>query len=206
MSKIMLMPKTEIAVRGNKIKVYSLGGMELGGEISGLSVEPLRILTHVLVRKNISCQIEVNNGDPWDIEKIYFDDKYAEVVKQQLEEIMIYRCSFDANRNFKEIIRQLPYEVAMRTSDNIMKGKKDEEEHAKDLISSNYHWEMYNQILGIGGNSNPNNTVDNLEVKDSVLKKHLIYKSARGGYNIKTLGYSDSSLDHYSFIDSRSWD
>lgn len=37
-------------------------------------------------------------------------------------------------------------------------------------------------------------------------KVHAIYKSVRGGYNIKVSGYENSSLDHYCDSDSRMWD
>lgn len=54
---------------------------------------------------------------------------------------------------------------------------------------------------------NPNNTIDQLTIsKDEPQKRlHLIYRSARGGYNIKTQTYEDSCLDHYCFYDSQRW-
>lgn len=37
-------------------------------------------------------------------------------------------------------------------------------------------------------------------------KKHAIYSSARGGYNIKVHDYTNSSLDRYCYYDSGMWD
>ena len=53
------------------------------------------------------------------------------------------------------------------------------------------------------------NYIDDILVisSDEPLKRrHLIYRSGRGGYNIKTQEYRDSSLDHYCFTDSHTWD
>jgi hypothetical protein len=37
-------------------------------------------------------------------------------------------------------------------------------------------------------------------------KKHAIYTSAHGGYNIKVKGYINGKLEHYSHTESRMWD
>ncbi len=189
-------------------KIYTIEGIEIAGEISPYSVAPLRILTYLLNQKGINFQVQTNNNNPWEITQILLDDKYAEYVKVALKEIMEYRCSHELGNEYEEIIRQLPFEVAMRTSQNIMDFGKSQEEHNKDMRISSIRWEKYNMMLGRYSFENPNETKDNITIpKDNpTLRKHLIYKSSRGGYNIKTKGYSDSSLDHYCYIDSGKWD
>ena len=212
MSQIEIIPKYEEtknnSPNGAVSKIYTIGGVELSGEISRYSVGPLRILTYVLNQKGIHFQADVNKDDPWDITRILLDDKHAEYVKVALQEIMEYRCSYELGNGFEEIIRQLPFEVAMRTSQNIMNFGKSLEEHSQDMRLSSKKWGEYNMMLGRFSYENPNETKDNIVIPhdNPVLRKHLIYPSAHGGYNIKTKGYSDSSLDHYCFVDSRRWD
>ncbi len=212
MSQISIIPKYEekngfsggIAVP----KIYTIEGIEIIGEISPYSVAPLRILTYLLNQKGIDFQVQTNNSNPWEITQILLDDKYVEYVRVALKEIMEYRCSHELKNGFKEIIRQLPFEVAMRTSQNIMNFGKSQEEHIEDMKISSIRWREYNRLFGCYSYENPNETEDKINIpKDNpVLRKHLIYKSSRGGYNIKTKGYSDSSLDHYCYIDSEKWD
>jgi len=211
MSQIAIIPKYEETKRessgGYISKIYTIDGVELEGEISRYSVGPLRILTYVLNQKGIEFQASVNKDDPWDITKILLDDKYAEYVKVALQETMEYRCSYELENEFEEIIRQLPFEVAMRTSQNIMNFGKSLVEHDQDIRLSSMKWGEYNMMLGKLSYENPNETKDNIVIPhdNPILRKHLIYPSAHGGYNIKTKGYSDSSLDHYCFVDGRRW-
>lgn len=213
MSKIELLPRYEEKCgvgNGEAVsKIYLIDNEEISGIISPYSVAPLRILAHVMKQKGMDFEIIQNGVDPWNITKMIFDDKDANYVKVALQEIMEYRCSYELGNGFEEIIRQLPFEVAMKTSQNIMNFGKDLIEHNEDLKESASKWLGYNRMLGrIYCDENPNETIDNIIIseKNPVLRKHLIYRSARGGYNIKTKGYSDSSLDHYSFIDSHKWD
>ncbi len=37
-------------------------------------------------------------------------------------------------------------------------------------------------------------------------KKHAIYSSSRGGYNIKVKDYKNGKLEHYQYFDSKMWD
>ncbi len=212
MSQISITPKYDEKngfSNGKPIsKIYTIEGVEIAGEISPYCVAPLRILTYLLNQKEIDFQVQTNNNNPWEITQILLDDKYAKYVTVALKEIMEYRCSYELGNEFKEIIRQLPFEVAMRTSQNIMNFGKSQEEHNYDMRISSIKWREYNMLLGRYSYENPNETKDNITIpKDNpVLRKHLIYKSSRGGYNIKTKGYSDSSLDHYCYIDSHKWD
>ena len=189
-------------------KIYMIEGIEVVGEISPYSVAPLRILTYLLDRQRINYRVKTINGDPWQISQILLDDKYAEYVQEVLKEIMEYRCAYELGSEYAEIIRQLPFEIAMRTSQNIMNYGKTREEHLEDKKLSFQKWGEYNAMAGRYSYNNPNKSKDNVIIsKDTpTLRKHLIYKSSRGGYNIKTKGYSDSTLDHYRFIDSGKWD
>lgn len=212
MGQISLIPKYEEKCgisNGEAIsKIYLIEGEEISGIISPYSVAPLRILTYVMTKKGIDFKTLINGANPWQITQILLDDKYANYVKVALQEIMEYRCSYELGNQYEEIIRQLPFGVAMQTSQNIMNFGKSQEEHNKDLRNSSKKWMEYNMMLGRFSNENSNETVDNITIsKDNpVLRKHLIYRSTRGGYNIKTKGYSDSSLDHYCFVDSHKWD
>lgn len=212
MSQISLIPKYEEKCgwsNGEAVaKIYSIEGEEISGVISPYSVAPLRILTYMMKQKGIDFKTVINGDDPWQITQILLDDKYANYVKVALQEIMEYRCSYELGGQFEEIIRQLPFEVAMQTSQNIMNFGKPQAEHNRDLVISAQKWAGYNRELGRFSNENPNDTKDNITISrnNPVLRKHLIYKSSRGGYNIKTKGYSDSSLDHYCFVSSQKWD
>ena len=130
---------------------------------------------------------------------------------------MEYRCHPEYDLDWNNIIRQLPFEVLMKTSDAIMNYDKNLEDDLADRIESDERWraiasnvrsEWGESYAKIYENGNPNNTFDNTMIsKDEPQKrKHLIYRSARGGYNIKTQTYEDSSLDHYCYYDSHRWD
>lgn len=212
MSQISLIPKYEEKCgfrNGEAVsKIYLIEGEEISGVISPYSVAPLRILTYLMEKKGINFKAEIKENDPWQITQILLDEKYANYVKVALQEIMEYRCSYELGNQYEEIIRQLPFEVAMQTSQNIMNFGKSQEEHSIDLRTSSNKWTEYNMMLGNLSDENPNNTKDNIIISrnNPVLRKHLIYKSAHGGYNIKTKRYSDSSLDHHCFVDSHKWD
>lgn len=212
MSQILLIPKYEEKCgfcNGEAVsKTYLLDGEEISGIISPYSVAPLRILTYIMTKKGISFKTEINGNDPWQITQILLDDKYADYVKAALKEIMEYRCAYELGGQFEEIIRQLPFEVAMQTSENIMNFGKCNEQRNKDLKISSGEWLKHNTTLDCYSDENTNETKNNIIISDEnpVLRKHLVYKSTRGGYNIKTKGYSDSSLDHYCFVDSKRWD
>lgn len=212
MSNILLRPKFEEKNgfrNGEPVtKIYLMEGEEIEGVISPYSVAPLRIFTYVLNRKGIDFQVQVNGGNPWEITELLLDERYALYVKSALPEIMEYCCSYELGNQYEKIIRQLPYEVAMRTSWNIMNFGKSEVEHNQDLMESTMKWFEYNMLCGRYSSENPNEENNNITIskEEPVLRKHLIYQSARGGYNIKTKGYCDSSLDHYCFMDSGKWD
>lgn len=212
MSQIALMPKyaEECGVcNGEEVhKVYLMGGEEVSGVISPYSVAPLRILTYVMNQKGMDYKVTTNGADPWAITQILLDEKDADYVKIALQEIMEYRCSYELDDQCKEIIRQLPFEVAMRTSQNIMNFGKSPEDHSKDMRISSLNWSDYGRMTGQWFMGNPSEENYNLVIPSDAqeLRKHLIYKSMRGGYNIKTKGYADSSLDHYCYIDSNRWD
>ena len=128
-----------------------------------------------------------------------------------IKEIMEYRCCPECDFNWTDIIRQLPYEVMLQVSNAIMNYGKEPSQHSLDVVYSNTQWNFYSFMArrqGINIDGNPNEIDDQLIIpKDEPHKrKHLIYKSMRGGYNIKTQNYRDSSMDHYCWLDSRSWD
>ena len=162
MSQVSLIPKQKEECgfcNGKEVsKIYLIGEEEISGIISPYSVAPLRILTYVMAKKGMNFKTEIHANDPWQITKILLEEKDVDYVKVALQEIMEYRCSYELGNQYKEIIRQLPFEAAMRTSQNILDFNKVSEEHDKSL------------------------------------RKHLIYKSVHGGYNIKTKGYSDSNF------------
>lgn len=212
MSQISIIPKYEerngLSNSGPVLKIYTIGGIEVEGEISSFSVAPLRILTYLLGQKGIEFQVQTNNNNPWEITQILLDEEYAKYAAVALEEIMEYRCAHELAFDYGEIIRQLPFEVAMKTSQNIMNFGKSKKEHDDDLRISSLKWGEYNMLFGKHTCENPNGTIDNITIPEDkkILRKHLIYESSRGGYNIKTRGYSDSSLDHHCYFDSRKWD
>ncbi len=214
MSKIILTPiEEEFCNRGNGEginKIYMLGDKEISGTISHYSVGPLRILSHILKNENIEFDLSINSDDLWKITQIILDDKYAEYVELVLKEIMEYRCAVELGNGFKEIIRQLPFEQSMNTSDLIMNyGIKSEKQKQADERESSIEWERhnaFNRSIGLGEIRGDFSSSTTISLKEPEKRKHLIYKSARGGYNIKTLSYCDSSLDHYCYMDSRKWD
>lgn len=212
MSQISLMPKYEESCglcNGEPVsKIYLMEGEEISGIVSPYSVAPLRILTYLMEQQGIDFKTEINGNDPWQITQVLLDDKYADYVKVALQEIMEYRCAYELGDEYDEIVRQLPFEVAMRTSQNIMNFGKSQDEHDRDMSISYGMWQVYNMMLGRYSCENPNEAIDNITIPNDkpALRKHLVYKSTRGGYNIKTKGYCDSSLDHYSFLDSGKWD
>ena len=124
MSQISLIPKYEEKCgfcNGEAVsKIYLIEGEEISGIISPYSVAPLRILTYIMGKKGINFKTEINGNDPWQITQILLDEKYANYVKVALQEIMEYRCSYELGNQYEEIIRQLPFEVTMQTSQNIM--------------------------------------------------------------------------------------
>ena len=191
--------------------LYKMGETEIRGQISHYADSPLRLLMHVLNAKEIDFHALVHGNDPWAISHLTFDDKHAEYVKVALEEIMEYRCAVELGEGLEgiEIIRQLPFEILMKTSDNIMNFGKPANQIYEDRELSSIRWRGFKAIFGHPENGlNPDTTPDNLVIpkEKPELRKHLIYKSARGGYNIKTKGYYDSSLTHYSYVDSNTWD
>lgn len=190
--------------------IYLIGEKEVSREIYSMGVNPLRVLLYLFNKKNIKYQVKTQLDNVNSTIEITIDQKDAELTKLMLEEILEYRFSKEAADNSKEIIRQLPFKLLMQTSDNIMNFGKSEADHARDMQNSRAQWAIYNPMIekAFLGDQNPNKTKDSIQIpkKELVLRKHAIYTSARGGYNIKTLGYSDSSLDHYCFMDSRRWD
>lgn len=199
MSKIELIPmfeeKNGYCNSAPVQKIYTMEGVNIVGQVSPYAVAPLRILTHILKTKYLTCEVLVNDNNPWAIKQILINDKDAKFVKIVLEEIMKYRCAFELGREYETIIRQLPFEVAMRTSEYLIPYPVLEEER------KNYE-EIVNDPEYIFYQSPPRE----IPRDQYVLNKHLIYPSSRGGYNIKTMGYDSSSLDHYSYSDSKKWD
>ncbi len=198
-------------------KAFSIDGKEVTGAVDSLSLNPLRFLEHALIQKEIKIKKLIDGNDPWNIEELRIEYNNYEEIEKLLKEIMEYRCHPEYDLKWKHIIRQLPYEVLMKTSDAIMNYGKNPEDIAIDKLRSDRRWrEIADHVRSEYGesyaidyeNGNPNGTIDELTIsKDEPQKRrHLIYKSARGGYNIKTLTYEDSSLDCYCYSDSRIWD
>lgn len=214
MSKIILTPiEEEFCNRRNGEavnKIYMLGDKEISGTISHYSVGPLRILSHILKKANIEFDLLINYDDLWKIKQIILDDKYAEYVELALKEVMEYRCAVELGNGYKEIIRQLPFEQLISTSNLIMNyGNKSEKQKQADEKESSIAWErhnLFNRSIELGEICGDFNSSTTISLEEPEKRKHLIYKSVRGGYNIKTLGYCDSSLDHYCYRDSGKWD
>lgn len=197
--------------------VFTIDGKEVIGHVDGMSLNPLRFLEYALVKKGIKIKKLIDGNNPWDIEELRIEYKEYEEIERLLKEIMEYRCHPEYDLDWQHIIRQLPFEVLMKTSDAIMNYGKSPEDIAVDKFNSDRRWrEIASNVRSELGesyarnyeNGNPNGTIDELTIsKDEPLKrKHLIYRSARGGYNIKTQSYEDSSLDHYCYYDSQRWD
>ena len=197
--------------------VFTIDGKEVIGHVDSLSLNPLRFLEYALVKKGIKIKKLIDGNSPWDIEELRIEYKEYEEIERLLKEIMEYRCHPGYDLDWHNIIRQLPFEVLMKTSDAIMNYGKSPEDIAIDKFNSDRRWrEIASNVRSELGesyarnyeNGNPNGTIDELTIsKDEPLKrKHLIYRSARGGYNIKTQSYEDSSLDHYCYYDSQRWD
>lgn len=197
--------------------VFTIDGKEVIGHVDGMSLNPLRFLEYALVKKGIKIKKLIDGNNPWDIEELRIEYKEYEEIERLLKEIMEYRCHPEYDLDWQHIIRQLPFEVLMKTSDAIMNYGKSPEDIAIDKFNSDRRWrEIASNVRSELGesyarnyeNGNPNGTIDELTIsKDEPLKrKHLIYRSARGGYNIKTQSYEDSSLDHYCYYDSQRWD
>lgn len=197
--------------------VFTIDGKEVIGHVDGMSLNPLRFLEYALVKKGIKIKKLIDGNNPWDIEELRIEYKEYEEIERLLKEIMEYRCHPEYDFDWQHIIRQLPFEVLMKTSDAIMNYGKSPEDIAIDKFNSDRRWrEIASNVRSELGESyarnyesgNPNGTIDELTIsKDEPLKrKHLIYRSARGGYNIKTQSYEDSSLDHYCYYDSQRWD
>lgn len=197
--------------------VFTIDGKEVIGHVDRLSLNPLRFLEYALVKKGIKIKKLIDGNNPWNIEELRIEYKEYEEIERLLKEIMEYRCHPEYDLDWHNIIRQLPFEVLMKTSDAIMNYGKSPEDIAIDKLISDRRWrEIASNVRSEWGesyarnyeNGNPNGTIDELTIsKDEPLKrKHLIYRSARGGYNIKTQSYEDSSLDHYCYYDSHRWD
>lgn len=198
-------------------RVFTIDDKEIIGHVDRQSLNPLRFLAYELAKKNIKIHQIISGNDPWDIEQLRIEYSEYEEIEKLLKEIMEYRCHTEFDLDDKVIIRQLPFKVLMKTSDNIMNYGKSQEEHIQDKRISNICWsEIADYVERTMGYSyackyrtgNPNGTIDNITISQSEPEKrmHLIYRSGRGGYNIKTRGYDDSTLDHYCFRDSHQWD
>ena len=217
MKKIVI-ERLEDSIGDNRVvnKSYLINNQKICGEVDVLAVEPLRILESLileslLMEQKIKIQKFIEGNDPWNIRELQIEcDKYV-AIDDMLKEIMEYRCCPESKFKCTDIIRQLPYDVMMKVSNAIMNYGKDELQHYQDMRFSDAEWSRYAfeaLPLGIVINGNPNEVDDNLVIpKDEPQKRrHLIYKSMRGGYNIKTQNYRDSSMDHYSWKDSNRWD
>lgn len=200
-----------------KESVFTIDGKEVVGHVDRLSLNPLRFLEYALIQKGIKIKKLIDGNDPWNIEELRIECKEYDEIEKLLKEIMEYRCHPEYDLAWQNIIRQLPFEVLMKTSDAIMNYGKNSEDIAVDKINSDRRWreiasnvstECEELFVRNYENGNPNGTIDELSIsKDEPQKRlHLIYKSARGGYNIKTQTYEDSSLDHYCYYDSHRWD
>lgn len=200
-----------------KESIFTIEGKEVKGQVDRLSLNPLRFLEYALIQQGTKIKKLVNGDDPWNIEELRIESEAFGEIERLLLEIMEYRCHPEYDFKWENIIRQLPFDVLMKTSDAIMNYGKNPEEIEVDKLASDMRWkEIARNVASEYGyglarryaNGNPNNTVDSLTIPKNEPKKrlHLIYKSARGGYNIKTQTYEDSSLDHYCFYDSHRWD
>ena len=198
--------------------VFTIDGKEVIGHVDRLSLNPLRFLEYALVKKGIKIKKLIDGNNPWDIEELRIEYKEYEEIERLLKEIMEYRCHPEYDLDWHNIIRQLPFEVLMKTSDAIMNYGKNQKDIEMDFYNSMREWEEIEhririeygeaEVANLYKSGNPNRTVDVLRIPEDEPQKrlHLIYKSARGGYNIKTQTYEDSSLDHYCYYDSHRWD
>jgi len=199
MSKILLIPKYEEkngGCNGQPLqKIYMMEGTEIVGQVSPYAVAPLRILAYILKTKGIDYQVMLNDTDPWAITQMQIAENDADFVKVALEEIMKYRCAFELGNGYENIIRQLPFAIAMQTSEAMI-----------PFPVSPHERKNYDAIVNDEENIFHVDPPREISKDQLVLKKHMIYTSARGGYNIKTKGYDDRSLNHYCYTDSRTWD
>ena len=205
--------KEEEIDRRTLVKSFSIDGKEVSGEVDVLSLNPLRFLEYELIKRKANINKIVSSNDPWDIEQLMVEyDKYEEI-ESLLKEIMEYKCHPEKDLQWKEIVGPVPYRVMLDVSDDIMKFGKSEEDIEYDEWVSSKKWQeiaresMQNYRLYMDG-TNPNKGESVLEIpKDEPEKRlHLVYKSSHGGYNIKTRGYCDRSLDHYGWRDTHTWD
>lgn len=192
-------------------KRYLINDKILQGEVDIHAVEPLRILESLLVKKGIKIKKIIEGHNPWNIKELQIECEEYEMITNMINDIIEYRCCPEAKFNWTDIIRQLPYGVMLQVSNAIMNYGKDPRQHKVDLEHSEREWEFYSFMArkqGINIKGNPNEINDQLTIpRDEPQKrKHLIYKSSRGGYNIKTQNYRDSSMDHYCWMDSETWD
>lgn len=192
-------------------KSYLINNEIVSGEVDRLAVEPLRILESLLIEKGLKIKKTIENNDPWNIKEMQIECEEYIAIDNIIKEIMEYRCCPEYRLKWTDIIRQLPYNIMMQVSNAIMNYGKDAMQHQMDMSFSNAEWNYYSFMArqqGISIHGNPNEINDNIVISkdEPEMRKHLIYRSARGGYNIKTQNYRDSSMDHYCWIDSRKWD
>lgn len=192
-------------------KRYLINNEIVSGKVDISAVEPLRILESLLIKKGVKIKKTLEGYNPWNIKELQIDCEEFEMIKSVICEIMEYRCCPELEIKYSDIVRQLPYNIMLQVSNAIMNYGKDPRQHIIDLEHSEREWDFYSFLSkkqGIDINGNPNEINDQLVVpKDEPQKrKHLIYKSSRGGYNIKTQNYRDSSMDHYCWMDSKQWD
>ena len=212
MEKTIIVPTKKIELNDIFVeRAFMINGTEILGKVDKFSLNPLRILKHCLIEKGCNIQTTTVGNDPWNIQELQVEHDEAIEVAELLKEIMEYRCCCEADFKWTDIIRQLPFEIAMQVSDSIMNYGKDEASISRDNQISETQWAYYAftaKQMGLNIDGNPNEIDDCLIIpKDQPEKrKHLIYQSSRGGYNIKTQNYRDSSMDHYSWQDSQRWD
>lgn len=198
MNKTIILPKRiEVIDSVSKLDVYTIDGEGISAVIDSNSIEPLKMLTYILNKKGITFNLKYRGNQYEFIEEIVVFGNNGKLVKAALNEILEYRCSTELRDEMKWLIRQLPFDIAMRTSDNIINCDIIEELKVKNLPLSRIDWVTYSGIMAQFPDVELGTEFANTDIKQ--LKKHLIYKSYNGGYNIKTKGYSDSSLEHYSF-------
>ena len=143
---------------GNKLEYrLNLDGENITGIIYSLSINPLRIIKYVLDNTNVA---NTTVGDKNEISEIIVDREDLHLLIKTTNEVLSMRCFGKIETKYQNIMRQLPFGIAMQESDNLI----------------------------------------------SIDEPHAIYKSARGGYNIKTLKYYNNNLNHYSSYNSRKWD
>ena len=159
----------EMAKGDNYVEsVFTVGSKEVIGHVDRLSLNPLRFLEYALVQQGIKIKKLVDGNDPWKIEELRIECNEYEKIERLLKEIMEYRCHPEHDLDWHNIIRQLPFDILMKTSDAIMNYGKSPEDIAIDKYNSNKRWreiassaryELGESYARLYENGNPKNSL-----------------------------------------------